>query len=106
MTRDIKHRMCPPGSEKRLLTGVGDVLSIFDAHSDYDMSMSVSVLAGVLAAVTISLPEEDMVRVMREFGEAVADSRAGLQKTVERIAKDEAERFLAQLEAVTKKEMN
>jgi hypothetical protein len=89
-----RSRPCPPENEKRLLTGVGDVLSIFEAHTDYDMPMRVSVLAGALTAVTIGLTDDEMIIMLIEFSAAIGANRDGLLAEL----RQEAEEVVAQVQ--------
>lgn len=71
---------CPPELDKRMIAGTEDVLSIFEAHSDYNNSLRVSVLASVLALVLMAYDDATAAHAMRTFNDAVALNREGLKK--------------------------
>lgn len=99
----IDTRECPPEAEKRLLTGTSDIMEIFNAHSEYTMPLRVSVLAGVLAVVTIQMTDGQMAEVMHHFMEAVQRNREGIKPVLNELIDNRADAFMAQLKAAQRK---
>lgn len=95
----IDTREYPPEMEKRLLTGTTDIMEIFNAHSEYTLPLRVSVLAGVLAVVTIQMTDGQMAEVMHHFVEAVQRNRAGIKPTLKKLTNDPTGAYLRQLKA-------
>lgn len=103
---------CPPELDKRMLAGTSDVLEIFKANSEYDDSMQISVLAGVLAIVTYHINDKERLgEVLKGFIDAVLLNREGLKaqdaemryRGSTKAGSPEADAFMAQLRGIISK---
>lgn len=95
----IDTKDCPPDAEKRLLAGTNDIMELFNAHSEYSTSLRVSVLAGVLALVTIQMTDEQTAEVLHHFVAAVQRNRNSVKPVLNKLTSDRANAFMAQLKA-------
>lgn len=99
----VDTKECPSESEARMIAGTSAMMEIFDAHSDYTLSMRISVLAGALAIVTLQLNETQMVEMLHGFGSAVSANRRGLLSKLRQDG-DRAAAYLAQLKKAARRE--
>lgn len=99
----IDTKECPPEAEKRLLTGVNNINELFNAHSEYTTALRVSVLAGVLAVVTVHMTDEQTAEVLHHFVLAVQRNHRSIKPVLDDLVSDRADAFMAQLKAAQRK---
>lgn len=99
----IDTKDCPPDAEKRLLAGTNDIMELFNAHSEYSTSLRVSVLAGVLALVTIQMTDEQTAEMLQHFVVAVQRNRGRIKPVLNGLINDRADAFMAQLKTAQRK---